>query len=83
MSGVACQARGTVAQDVTTDMLGHSHLSSSRSPRMTQIVESEIDDLTFSASRNEPFLSVYESRARLVAGEDICERLDVESKSLD
>src|SRR5829696_2677585 len=71
MSVVACHARGTVAQDVTTDMLGHSHLSSSRTPRMSQIMEREIDDLSLSACRNERFLSVNESRSSLVAGEDI------------
>src|SRR5829696_987435 len=71
MSVVACHARGTVAQDVTTDMLGHSHLSSSRTPRMFQIMEREIDDLSLSAGRNERFLSVNESRSSLVAGEDV------------
>src|SRR5688572_2414232 len=54
-------------------MLGHSHLSSSRTPRMSQIMEREIDDLSFSACASERFLSVNESRSRssLVAGEDI------------
>src|SRR5690349_20013504 len=74
MSVVACHARGAVAQDVTTDMLGHSHLSSSRTPRMPQIMECEIDDLSLSACAREPFLSVNESRSSLVAGEDIFAR---------
>src|SRR5215204_2177722 len=52
-------------------MLGHSHLSSSRTPRMSQIMEREIDDLRLSACARERFLSVNESRSSLVAGEDI------------
>src|SRR5215211_3802463 len=52
-------------------MLGHSHLSSSRTPRMSQIMEREIDDLSLSACASERFLSVNESRSSLVAGEDI------------
>src|ERR1041385_1683520 len=71
MSVVACHARGTVAQDVTADMLGHSHLSSSRTPRMSQIMEREINDLRLSACARERFLSVYESRSSFVAGKDI------------
>src|SRR5690349_6591227 len=60
-----------MSQDVTADMLGHSHLSSSRTPRMPQIMEREIDDLRLSACARERFLSVNESRSSLVAGEDI------------
>src|SRR6185369_14755968 len=60
-----------MAQNVTADMLGHSHLSSSRSPRMSQIMKREIDDLSFSARAGERFLSINESRSSLVAGEDI------------
>ena len=74
MSVVASHARGAVAQDVTADMLGHSHLSSSRTPRMSQIMEREIDDLRLSARARERFLSVNESRSTLVAGEDIFAR---------
>src|ERR1051325_190759 len=52
-------------------MLGHSHLSSSRSPRMSQIMKREIHDLSLSACTRERLLSVNESRPSLVAGEDI------------
>src|SRR5262245_1215439 len=52
-------------------MLGHSHLSSSRTPRMPQIMECEIHDLSLSACARERFLSVNETRSSLVAGEDI------------
>ena len=38
---------------------------------MSQIMEREIDDLSFSACARERFLSVNESRSSLVAGEDI------------
>src|SRR5690242_14665815 len=60
-----------MAQDVTADMLGHSHLSSSRTPRMPQIMKREIEDLCLSACARERFLSVNESRSSLVASEDI------------
>src|ERR1044072_6462562 len=60
-----------MAQDVTTDMLRHSHLSSTRTPRMSQIMEREIDDLSLSACARGRLLSVNESRSSLVAGEDI------------